>query len=627
VGCRKDLTQVGNPTQTASEQFFSPSNDKSKEPKLTIIGQKRKNPYSVENMNKAYQKLYGKDGNLKATHRYVEFKPTKPEHYAKLAKSKLNLYDYPLDHEVIEMGDYYRPENKPETENYSLYAATALDVEMPDVPYDPIEDLYLYSTDEELIREAISEAGYNPDIEGYIVADPSGGSWNPVPEAAGPLVLSADCSCRNGSDQRNPSGCIKVQDTELSTAGNCNSYMAVRRAKVILKDSWFTEDEVFTNDRGCFTRRDRRYRGKCWMWVKFTNDRGHVRSARDGFNSLWDWLFVVKDYVGVIHGPTFNNINVCYDFSNDGGSTAHYYWSAATVNNALHEFHDFAASQSLGMPPSNLDIYVGRNHTHGYCMMADKLTDKGFLVNNLFLGGVISAQFFQRSPWLQPFAGIGSSIAVLPVSALVSFFPDVYVGVEPRNTNRIKEVAYHEFGHAAHYQNLSWGFRNDYWIPNIGYITANGTGSNPYSRKSDINSGKCAVIETWGYHIGATIANRAYGTLSSSYCIQSDENNSCLNRFFSGSTSSYLQALEGYNPNLTDDPSHWIPVGVLHDLHDSDNESRPILDECNGFNHRDFFNSLNDDVNTVEKFRDRILQNTGNRQQSQVNQLFQRYGY
>jgi hypothetical protein len=625
ASCRKEINVES--TDSVIETTFSSLDPSRKNLRRTILGEKRRNPYTVENMNKAYTKLYGKEGNLKATHRYIKFSPTTAEHIKKLEQSGINVYDYPLDYEVLEMGDYYRRENAPENEQYDYYASLGLDKEIPDVPNETLEDLYLLNTDEPLVREAISLAGYNPDTEGYIIFDEDnsggGNGGGGTPAAAGPLVQSADCACRNGSNQRNPSGCIKVQDTQISASGNCDTYMAVRRVKVILKDTWFTEDEVWTDDRGCFSKRNRKYYGRCWMWIKFTNNRGHIRSARSGITAVWDWLFTVKDYVGMKWGPTFNNINVCYDFSNDAGSTAHYFWSAATVNNALHEYYDFAAQQSIGTPPSNLDIYAGRNHSYGYAMMADKLTDKGFLVNNLFLGGAITIGEVSSSLWLAPFYPL--AVILAPATGyLVEYFPDVYIGVEPRNSDKIKEVAYHEFGHAAHYQNLSWGFRNDYWIPNIGRVVRQGG----YGAKADNNSGKCAVIETWGYHIGATIAARAYGTLSSDYCLQDDGATSCLTGFVTNSSgSTYLQALEAYNPNAVGDATNWIPMGVLHDLHDADNENIPVEDRCDGFNHRDFFNSLNDDVNTIEKFRDRILQNTGNRQQSQVNQLFQRYGY
>jgi hypothetical protein len=629
ASCRKEIN-VESSNGTPEETTFSSLDPSKKNLRRTILGEKRRNPYTVENMNKAYTKLYGKDGNLKATHRYVKFNPTTPEDIKKIEKSGINVYDYPLDYEVIEMGDYYRRENAPENEQYSYYAALGLDKEIPDVPNEPLADLYLLNTDEPLVREAISLVGYNPDTEGYIIFEdnPGGGGGGngggDLPSAAGPLVQSADCSCRNGSNQRNPSGCIKVEDTNMSTAGNCDTYKALRRVKVILKDTWFTEDEIWTDDKGCFSKRNRKYYGRCWMWVKFTNDRGHIRSARSGISAVWDWLFTVKDYVGMKWGPTFNNINVCYDFSSDAGSTAHYFWSAATVNNALHEYYDFASQQSLGTPPANLDIYAGRNNSHGYAMMADKLTDKGFLLNNLFLGGAINIGAVSSTPWLAPFYPL--AVALTPLTgAIVEFFPDVYVGVEPRNSDKIKEVAYHEFGHAAHYENLSWNFRNHYWIPNIGRIVRNGG----YGDKADNNSGKCAVIEAWGYHIGQTISNRAYGTLSSGFCGQS-HGTDCLTSFFSNSTngSSYIQGLEAFDPNLPNDPFNWIPKGVLHDLHDANNEtSIPVIDNCSGFNHKDFFNALNDDVNTVEKFRDRILQNTGNRQQIQVNQLFQQYGY
>jgi hypothetical protein len=625
--CHNDLHELTESSESARSNFFSTLADNRKSLKRTLIGEKRKNPYTVENMNKAYKTLYGKEGNLKATHRYIMFKPTELEHYKKLAESSLNLYDYPLDHEVIEMGDYYRPENAPDNENYNLYAAAALDEEIPDVSLEELEQLYLNTADEELVREAITEAGYEPDIEGYIVDDPNGMPFQDSPEHPGPLVSLSDCSCVSSS-LRNASGCIKVQDTQFSTSGNYDSYRAVRNVKVILKDSWFKEKEVYTNSAGCFSVSRAKFKNRAWVWVKFTHDRGHIRGVRNGWVSLWDWLFTVKDYVGVVYGPNFNNINVNYDHSTDEGSRAQHFWAAATVYNALHEYYEFARRFNLGTPPEGLDIYIGRDNGFGYAMMADKLTDKGGLFNKLFAGGVMTYSYMAGKPWLAAFAVLSGFSAIVSAEIL-PFFPDVYVGVKPlssgvaRTSDKIKNVAYHEFGHAAHYNNISPGFRNHYWIPNIGYIIQNGS----YGSKSDNNSGKCAVIETWGAHIGNYIAHEAYGALSETHCVHGDGEFCILSIQRDTMSSTYLRGLEVYNPNETRDTDSWIPRGVLNDLIDFDGEDRPVLDECSGFNHQDFFNSLNDDVNNITEFKNRILLNTNFRQQIQVNQLFQQYGY
>jgi hypothetical protein len=140
VSCRKEINLESS--KSVTETTFSSLDPSRKNLRRTILGEKRKNPYTVENMNKAYMELYGKEGNLKATHRYIKFNPTTPEHIKKLEKSGINVYDYPLDYEVIEMGDYYRRQNAPENELYSYYASLGLDKEIPDVPNEPLEELY-----------------------------------------------------------------------------------------------------------------------------------------------------------------------------------------------------------------------------------------------------------------------------------------------------------------------------------------------------------------------------------------------------------------------------------------------------------------------------------------------------
>ncbi|MDZ4704339.1 MAG: hypothetical protein SH848_10440 [Saprospiraceae bacterium] len=45
----------------------------------------------------------------------------------------------------------------------------------------------------------------------------------------------------------------------------------------------------------------------------------------------------MKDYVGVIAGPVFNNIQLNYFPANDNEGNSKPYWYAATANNALHD--------------------------------------------------------------------------------------------------------------------------------------------------------------------------------------------------------------------------------------------------------------------------------------------------
>ena len=79
---------------------------------IKILGAKLDNPYTLSNMQQAYHNLISgarlADDSLSATHLYVRLLPTdSSDVHTLLQDSTLNLYDYPLDYEVVSEGDYY----------------------------------------------------------------------------------------------------------------------------------------------------------------------------------------------------------------------------------------------------------------------------------------------------------------------------------------------------------------------------------------------------------------------------------------------------------------------------------------------------------------------------------------
>jgi hypothetical protein len=209
----------------------------------TILGAQRSNPYTVSHMRNAFSSLYGTiPTNINATHYYIRLDPQDADMLKKLDTMDINTYHYPLDHEVIEMGDYYLHSDKQIGDIPILYAVVKVDRDISDLPYTILDTVHLGSEDEALIRKAIELKGYDPDEEGYVVVRPPAG-WSPDPiqpeePNSGPLVADRNCNCKNGLDPRNPAGCISVFDTQLSTSNNCTTYKGVSHVKVILKDTW-----------------------------------------------------------------------------------------------------------------------------------------------------------------------------------------------------------------------------------------------------------------------------------------------------------------------------------------------------------------------------------------------------
>ncbi|MCF6213273.1 MAG: hypothetical protein L3J45_04525 [Flavobacteriaceae bacterium] len=106
-----------------------------------VLGKKLENPYSVENMKKALDNL--KKSNVSAktsvdgievttTHLYVKFKPKNEDELDILkSDSTLVLYDYPLDYEIEENGDFYRDPDIPDNQPTYKYTAVKVGKKLP----------------------------------------------------------------------------------------------------------------------------------------------------------------------------------------------------------------------------------------------------------------------------------------------------------------------------------------------------------------------------------------------------------------------------------------------------------------------------------------------------------------
>ncbi|HMK27637.1 MAG TPA: hypothetical protein VK483_16515, partial [Chitinophagaceae bacterium] len=88
-----------------------------------------------------------------------------------------------------------------------------------------------------------------------------------------------------------------------------------------------------------------------------------------------------------------------------------------------------------------------------------------------------------------------------------------------------------------------------------------------------------------------------------------------------------IDVLENFDPNLLTDPFRWIPKGLLEDMTDNTNEINPITDNVQGFTIQQLYLALQADVNSVEQYRTRFIQqNPGNQNQQTIN-LFGQYHY
>ena len=115
LSCSKEINSVQTPKiDTAEEQKFGPE---------IVLGEKLNNPYSLSNMQAAYESLVRtKSGEgieveeLEANWLYVRVLPKDSTDVSFLIDSGLELFDYPLDYEIEVYGNSYHDPSIPEDE-------------------------------------------------------------------------------------------------------------------------------------------------------------------------------------------------------------------------------------------------------------------------------------------------------------------------------------------------------------------------------------------------------------------------------------------------------------------------------------------------------------------------------
>lgn len=617
AGCKKDLTlptdgiditQIGNTSSYLILRGGNQGGLRSEEVlEPTIVGPERNDPFTVTQMTQAWNTVYGTTYTaLPETNRYVRFSPTSAEEYNAINATVDALFDFPLDRELIAVGDYYPQSGKGPEDWPDYYAVVSPDYQSPIAGYTVLKSLVILPTDSYVVAEAYRAAGLEytiyrdmpdgtveqyttpgdctPGSPGYpncltgnpgtmpllMPCEPTSPAW---PECAWPTPPPTDpdgggdnlneCGCGKPLERRNPAGCIQVRNTVTG------SWEGVRQVKVLFKDnlSQYMNDVTYTNDNGCF-RINKKYGGRAWGWIKFENEKGKIRGVTNSFlYQISAWAETVTDPLGSKWGPVFNNYLIRYDMWQAPGTKAQLYFGAATTNNALHEFHDMASGLGIA-PPPYLDIFARYGQTGGYALMKHYLGG-AFPQNILGFINIITQPFL-------PFIGIG----------IMHYLPDVNIGIgqqQNANTSReLKELCYHEFAHASHFTKAGANFWNNMINATV---LANGWGN-----QNSVGAGHLAISESWAEHIEHLMSANTFG----------DPDRLTIT----------LERTRNFNANH-------VPIGLHWDLMDDvadtvnacdqeTNQCGPIDDHVSDLTTSQLFNLLTGDCNAMELYRAKI---------------------
>ena len=118
---------------------------------MTQLVKQLENPYSVANMQKAYDNLQKSNARISTegievttTHKYIKFKPKNNQELEILKDdTTLVLYSYPMDYEITQ-GSYYHDPSIPDSLPTYQYCSVPVDKQLPSgVTYEVLENLYI----------------------------------------------------------------------------------------------------------------------------------------------------------------------------------------------------------------------------------------------------------------------------------------------------------------------------------------------------------------------------------------------------------------------------------------------------------------------------------------------------
>jgi len=459
----------------------------------------------------------------------------------------------------------------------------------PSVQYEILEQLALVPQDSRLAEEAFQLTNNDFDEPDEYESDPAlvNGKFDFVLDHsssdAPSSTFSADgCNCPLPNNTRKPSGCVRVQDNVLDNTA------PVREVEVIVSRTKFFgivfHQKDYTDAAGCWLI-DKKYHKKINIWVKFESATCNVKTMK-GKADLWGYTFPRRAHVGTYGGPHFNNIQILFTWTSSIDTKQFRNWIAATTNNSVYEFQGYCAANSLPNPPGNLKMLVTPwgSENKGAAPMWDKMSPAAQLYLGVPMAAIMMAVFGAAS---HPIAGLNLA-QWLTVAA-----PDIVLNTNDAsqvNADDMRNLLYHELAHSIHFVKVG----EEYWLLNIAYVMQNQiSGINPpYGYAWVPGSGRCGVIEAWGYQNGMWATHLRYG-------LQHTNGGPPFGRF------TWQAALEGGKFR-----SDYIAFGWQYDLQDDNSlnpadftENATVTDRVLGYTEATIFSTMHVGMGSLQQQR------------------------
>lgn len=404
------------------------------------LGSQLDDPYSVKNITKALASLYPTKAGLaqlNPTNLYVRFLPLSEEDYYQLEQTGVDLFDHPLDFEIVKDGDWYHDPGIPEDDITWQYAVVSTDYVAPeDIRYEVLDHVYIPEND---------------------LTKADGIDWEAVEEEAFRITGNGDmlASVTKGAKKHKPSGTVTIIDSERPGDGP----IGVKGVKVSC-NVFVRVDNAYTDADGVY-KMDKSFSSNPHFRLIFRNRKGFSI----GFNMV---LTNASTSTLGTHSPKGVDVQITQN-------SDRMLFARCVVNNTAFEYYEDCNSRgsTMACPPSNTRIWIFPHiEASSAVMMQQGATLKGTFFEDLLGEYRILVQLFA---------------------------PDITLGISGKETyGEIAREAVHELAHASHFQQVGLSYWNSYveFILKT-FISSGGV---TYGAGNEEGHGFCEVGEMWAYY-------------------------------------------------------------------------------------------------------------------------------
>lgn len=384
------------------------------------LGRKLNNPYQLRNMQLACDSIC-KLRNLPTivlvpTDLYVRFLPTDSTEFNALQALGTELFNFPLDYEILGDATEYRDSSLLESQMTWQYTTIPIGITLPDVEHEVLDTCYIPQLESTL--EPLSQGAVMQSIL------PSNNSFE------SDLELLA-CEIANPGYELTENGFVM---------GNViNSFSSYPSGSVRVKKSSSVSEPV------------KKVKVKVWYFVKtssaYTNDNG-VYCITTSYNKNPHYSVVFDNQIGFdVRGSI---ISLSTDSKNFGRQSKAGYnmvfnltddkWYAAVLNNCVYDYFKKCQIDQRKAPPSDLRI-VGLNNGGSQGSGAPMCKHIGNLSGLFSANEIISLLCQVPSP----------TLTSLVLGVMKYLLPDIVIETDSNDYDTIAQSVYHEMSHASHF--------------------------------------------------------------------------------------------------------------------------------------------------------------------------------